>query len=235
MILTTLMIQVKALYFDRWSSGLSQYSWLDVSSSTPVYFTSFVISDSKEKNKPYRDDLVYWRTYGDDARGCSIELFSASRDLQRVLYGKHNVEVTAQLLEEFLNRITPLVELPPPIGQGLADLAAEAINSIRYLYKSEEYQYENECRLVVLKDRENLANIHFDYRQAHGGSTSVRHYCYDGRLEMRGILEATGTSITIGPAAPSQDALERTIHVALEKLGIYGAAVMRSEIGYRTS
>ncbi|MYA43614.1 MAG: DUF2971 domain-containing protein [Gemmatimonadetes bacterium] len=229
------MIQVKVHILIAALAVLSQYSWLDTSSSTPVYFASFVISDSKKKNKSYHDDLVYWRTYGDAARGCSIELFSASRDLKRVLYGKHNVEVTAQLLEEFLNRIAPLVELPPPIGQGLADLAAEAINSIRYLYKSEDYQYENECRLIVLRDRKNLANIHFDYRQAHGGSTSVRHYCYDGRLEMRGILEATGTSITIGPAAPSQDALERTIHVALKKLGIYGAAVMRSEIGYRTS
>ena len=222
-------------YFDHHARFSSRFSWVNATSPMPVYIASFIISESSERNTLCRDDLVYWRTYGDGTRGCSIEFFSASRELQKVLYGKGQVEHTALLLEEFLNKITPFVELPSPIGPRLADLVAEALNSIRYLYKSEDYEYENECRLVVLREQKKPANIHFDYHRAHGGSTSVRHYCYDDRLELGGMLNATGAMITIGPAAPSQGALERTIRVALEKLGIYGAAVTTSEIDYRTS
>ena len=169
-------------YFDLYASFLSHYSWLDMRSSAPAYLASFIISESHDDNYRCRDDLVYWRTYGDAARGCSIEFFSASRELQKVLYGDHEVNLTAQLLEEFLTKIAPLVELPSPIGSRFASLIADALNSIRYLYKSKDYEYEKECRLVTLRNKRKRSDIHFDYHRAHGGSTSVRHYCHDDRL-----------------------------------------------------
>ncbi len=220
-------------YFDQHSQWLSDYSWLDTATPMPVYIASFVLSDLSEGDRSCSDDLVYWRTYGDSGRGCSIEFFSSSRDLQKVLYGQHEVEATAESLREFLSQVDPFVEPSSPIGARLADLVAEALNSIRHLYKSEDYEYEHECRLVVLKQQQSLANIHIDSDQAHGGF-SVRHYCYDDRLKLRGMLDATGSTITIGPAATSQEALERTMRVALEKLGIYsGASIKFSRISYR--
>ena len=222
-------------YFDKHAPFLSEHSWLATPSRMPAYLASFVISDSNDNDRPYHDHLVYWRTYGDAGRGCSIEFFSKSRGLQKVLYGEHQVELTTGLLEEFLNRVAPLVILPSPIGPRIADLVAEAFNSIRYLYKSEDYKYENECRLVVLRHQKKLGNIHFDYNRTHGGSTPVRHYCFDNRLKLKGMLNDTGTTVTVGPAAPCPETLERTMRVAIEKLGIYGAAVKRSRIDYRTS
>ncbi|MYG99359.1 MAG: DUF2971 domain-containing protein [Acidimicrobiaceae bacterium] len=220
-------------YFDQHSQWLSDYSWLKAATPMPVYIASFVISDPSESDRPCRDDLVYWRTYGDSGRGCSIEFLASSRGLQKVLYGQYEVEATAESLRGFLSQVDPLIEPSSPIGSRLADLIAEALNSIRHLYKSEDYEYEHECRLVVLKQQQPLANIHIDFDRAHGGS-SVRHYCYDDRLKLKGMLDATESTITIGPAAPSQEALERTIRVALEKLGFYSAAAVKfSRISFR--
>ena len=222
-------------YFDQHAPFLSEYSWLATPSMMPAYLASFVISDSNDVDRLYRDDLVYWRTYGDAARGCSIEFFSKSRDLKKVLYGKHQAELTTELLDEFLKRVATFADLPSPIGSRIASVVAEAFNSIRHLYKSEDYKYENECRLVILRQQKKLANIHFDYNRTHGGSTPVRHYCFDKRLKLKGMLNDTGTTVTVGPAAPSREALGRTMRVAIEKLGIYGAAVKPSRIDYRTS
>lgn len=220
-------------YFDHYASSLSNFGWLNTARPRPVYIASFVISDTNEGDQSRRDDLIYWHTYGDSGRGCSIEFFSSSRDFKKVLYGQRAVEITAERIEEFISEIDPLVELASPIGSHLADLVAEALSSVRYLYKSEDYVYERECRLVVLKQQQPLANIHIDYDQTHGGS-SVRHYCYDDRLNLRNMLNATGSTITIGPAAASREALQRTIGVALEKLDIYPAASVKfSRIAYR--
>lgn len=220
-------------YFDHHASSLSNFGWLNTAKPKPVCIASFVISDTNEGDKSGRDDLTYWRTYGDSGCGCSIEFFASSRDFEKVLYGQREVEVTAERIEELISEIDPLVELASPIGYHLADLVAEALSSIRYLYKSEDYEYERECRLVVLKQHQPLANIHIDYDQTHGGS-SVRHYCYDDRLNLSDMLNVTGSTITIGPAASSREALKRTIGVALEKLDIYPAASIKfSRIAYR--
>lgn len=220
-------------YFDHCAQFLSDYSWLDAATPMPVYIASFVIVDPSKGDRPYRDNLVYWRTYGDNGRGCSVEFFSSSRGLQKVLYGQREVDTTAESLGEFLRQVDLLIEPSSPVGARLADLVAEALNSIRHLYKSEDYEYEHECRLLVLKKQQSLENIHIDFDRAHGGS-SVRHYCYDERLRLKGMLDATGSTVTIGPAASSREALERTIRVALEKLDIYPAASIKfSRIAYR--
>ena len=228
-------------FFDQHSDLAKKFRWLKDVPSTPAYLGSFVISDSpsdQETNRDHqetnRDHLVYWRTYGDGGRGCSIEFCCSTRGLKKVLYGKSHVRAASRRLELLLPRISPLTELPSPIGTGVREVFGEAFNSLRYLYKSDDYEYEEECRLVVLRQQRSAGAIGLDYRRDHNGARQVRHYCHDDRLNLHEILNTTGTIVTIGPAAQSPRALSRSIHIALEKLGAYGAAVKTSRISFRT-
>ena len=225
---------VEGKFFDGVANLASQYSWLGDPSPMPAYTASFVISDSVLDYAERCDNLVYWRSYGDSGHGCSLGFSAPVSGLKRVLYGADNVEITAQRLTPLLNRMTPYTLLSSPVGSSVSKLLHEAINTLRYLYKPTDYEYEHECRLVVLRQQRKAAQIQFDYRRDHGGTTPVRHYCYDERLRLEEMLKATGSTITIGPAVSSKEALKRTMRIALEKLGTYGAAVTFSQIPYRT-
>ena len=226
--LTLRTIPTKVHSFDQHTNLAHQFRWLNDISPMPAYLASFVISDEPPGTDASRDNLVYWRTYGDGGRGCSIEFFCSTRELQKVRYGRTHIETTSRKLEPLLLRISPLTELPSPIGDGVRKLVCEALNGLRYLYKADDYEYEQECRLVVLRQQLNTADIDFDYRRDHNGATQVRPFCYDDRLNLAEILNDTGATVTIGPAAASPKALARSIQLAIEKLGLYGAAVKTS-------
>ena len=220
-------------YFNKHASFPSDIAWTRSSSTGPAYVASFIVSDPTERR---RDDLVYWRTYGDSARGCSIEFFASGRDIKKVRYGKHEISETISALTPLFQEVRPLTQLPAPIGEKVRESLAEAFDDVlRYLYKSEDFEYEQECRLVVLEQQLHPSLIRFDTRGEHNRTTAIRHYCYDPRLALKSMLTRSGTTITLGPAAPNRSNIINALKIAFGKLEVYGTVANCSEIIYQAS
>ena len=220
-------------YFNKHASIPSYIEWTRSSPTGPAYVASFIVSDPTKRRC---DDLVYWRTYGDSARGCSIEFFASGRDIKKVRYGEHEISKTISTLDPLLQQIRPLTQLPAPIGESVRRFLTEAIdNTLRYLYKSEDFKYEQECRLVVLQEQLDSSLIKFDTRREHNGIAAVRHYYRDSRLTLKSMLGRSGATITLGPAALNQPNIINALKIAFRQLEVYGTVAKCSEIFFQAS
>lgn len=77
--------------------------WLSTSVEGHAYIASFVV-DKQESNNSTNDDLVFWRTYGNDGHGCSIEIpamqfVRKELLLLQVFYGRCDAMRTLKELE----------------------------------------------------------------------------------------------------------------------------------------
>ena len=220
-------------YFNKHASIPSDIAWTRYSPTGPAYVASFIVSDPTERRC---DDLVYWRTYGDSARGCSIEFLASGRDIKKVRYGEHEIRETISALDPLLQQIRPLTQLPAPIGESVRGFLTEAIdNTLQYLYKSEDFEYEQECRLVVLEEQLEPGLIKFDTRREHNGIAAVRHYYRDPRLTLKSMLERSGATITLGPAALNRPNIINALNIAFRQLEVYGTVTKCSEIFFQAS
>ena len=219
-------------FFDEHSNlSESLYSFChDI--AVPVYMASFTIT-GQDVNR--HDQLNYWRLYGDQCRGCSILIPMQPNVFRRVLYGQQEVEKTAQTLRPILDDLVPLAEISPKSYQLLSEAIHDALSTLRYLYKSEDYKDEYECRMILTSHRIDASQLHFDTEQAHGGSAPVRHYCYDKRLNLDSILGRTGSLITLGPSVSDYAEITYAIEAAFGKLAIRPIPIERSSKTYRSS
>ena len=220
-------------YFNRHARMPNDIEWIRSSSTGSAYVASFVVSDPTQCR---RDDLVYWRTYGDSARGCSIEFSASGRDIRRVLYGEHEIDETISTLNPLLQEIMPLTQLSSPVGESVREIFGNALYStLPFLYKSEDFKYEHECRLVVSDRQLDPPQIKFDTRRDHNGVTDVRHYCIDSQLQLESMLARSGATITLGPAMHNQTNITKALKLAFRKLDVHGTVVKCSRISFQAS
>ena len=230
------------------SSLSKDYQWLKnyAPSNAYAYIASFISRD-KEQERHAGDDLVFWRTYGKDGEGCSLLLTVTHSCLHEVFYGQQKTRTTVCRLENILNHLDPLIknnELPDAINikQEIAKIIWKSLEKIRYLYKSEAYKYENECRFIrtesdTSKDKNgNKENrkIYYEYLDNNGAPARLRHYYEDENLKIKDILSSSRNSIMIGPCVPNHTNVEHCIKDLCDKVNLR-CAVMRSEIPYRKS
>lgn len=203
--------------------------WARQANSSHAYFASFVLPDVKARR---HDDLVYWRTYGREGEGCSMNLLVPKASLRTVLYGSSEAQSTVAALLPILEELDPLAQLDTRIAELLSGSLWNALSSLRYLYKDGAYEYEKECRFVIPAREIEPSEVSFRYGESARHPGRVRRYCHHEELAVSRIL-ASGSSITFGPTVVEIDNLKHSTSILLQKHRLYGVQVNESKISYR--
>ena len=219
---------------------------LILNSPSHAYITSFLPAIVRGGSNN-RDKLAFWRAYGDDGRGCSIEISLCTDLLFEVLYGKKKAEKTARILEVVYETQMPILHdtLRPLMKVGddrnrqktmeiIRRVISSEIDPISWLYKSEAYDYEKERRFVMTESEIQSRNgeVKFDYNGGVKGYEVAKHYYEHEALSTRKIF-ATNTTITLGPAVEDRYNLKLYIEYLLKRALLEGPTVTQSDIQYR--
>ena len=183
------------------------------------------------------NDLMYWRAYGDDGRGCSITFTCPLRLLNKVTYSEvaairaakeiDRVLLLAHLLSKELSKSSKKqTEARKQLRAGLSRLL-----DVRYYYKHGAYRLEREVRVTSADMRPHPVKPQFDYRRPY-----IRHYVEHSELSADRIFK-TGTVITLGPSAREKHDLRKSIYQMLLDADLPSdpsVKVMLSNLPYRS-
>ena len=225
-------------YFFRNLKLTKKHTWLSKKKESHAYIASFIIPNDDRDERDMSDNLVFWRTYGREGEGCSLKLRIPRDRLRKVLYGANEVNDTWQNLQPVLDVLYPLVSirkrsLKEKVREELAKAIWKSLASLRYLYKSEAYKYERECRFVIPELDADKDKICFEY-QEQNNSPYLRHYYQDEALEIEKIL-ISGSCITLGPCVPDRPDVSNCLEILKRQANVYGPEIKNSKIFYRKS
>jgi hypothetical protein len=234
-------------YLVRISEGKLECIGTNTNSHKHAYITSFVPATGRD-GRNMRDNVALWMAYGDDCRGCSIEIEFPPQQLSNVLYGEKQAEKTVPLMVSILGKGLPIImdAISPLMKVGdepniqktkerIARIIWGEIETVCYLYKSEAYDHEQEWRFVMTEGKiqnETNSEIKFEYNGDVKGREVARHYYEHEALSTRKIL-VTGTTITLGPAAGDPYSLKLYLEDLLKKANLPGPTVRLSKTPYR--
>ncbi len=176
------------------------YLWLERESSVGhAYITSFV---GGRDGMDMSDKLVFWRTYGNDGKGCSLTVAVRADLLRKVVYSGNDIEPTKQMLLPVLHAVAPLARADESCAKLISRAFWKHLEGVRYLYKDKAYQHENEHRIAIPGASSELDpnRIQFQPHEPGGPSVEVRHYYEIDGLALREIL-SSGSKLMLGPAA----------------------------------
>ena len=204
-------------------------------SASPAYQTSLTyVKDSAKA-----DNLMFWRTYGREGTGCALAFpvvcFEGQDNFFLVRYGKSAVaaclDTLSALLEAYgqipgapdfpgMRRIS---ELPKPLVTVLSPLV--------YLYKSKDYAYEKEVRIVIpFSDLENGLYLHGS--SVAGRPAAWRHFAEVPSLQVSKLF-LSESRIFLGPTVESAANVQFVLEKLLLERQLYGPKVKQSTISYR--
>ena len=216
------------------------HGWFGEKKDLHAYIASFIIPDDK-KDQELRDedDLRYWRSYGNEGKGCSIRFPVRDIPFRRVLYGKDNVTRALDTLDlgSIWSALQPLTtdrneRVSSAAREILSERIRKNITRILYLYKDDAYKYEQECRMVKAALEVDEGDIRFEPLDQVASPHSIRHYYQDSALRIDNIL-VTRSLITIGPLVPRPHNVMYYINTLLERAGLSGPKVEVSRIPYQ--
>ena len=209
------------------------YHWLQPVDLNHAYLVSFIIPDQDADKAS--DNLVFWRTYGREGEGISLKLKPPITHLRKVVYGGEEFERTIDDLDSVIRIVNPLGSIGnSQINQLLSNEIHQSLEKITHLYKSQAYQYESECRYVVLPSEIEDTAIKFDYQYEREASGQLRHYYEDESLGIGAILPSR-SSITIGPCVDYVEDVRNSIERLVRRAGLLGPEIKPSKIVYRKS
>lgn len=211
-----------------------KYSWIKTTDVSHAYITSFIVPQSQcnTDRGNVRDDLVFWRTYGKEGEGCSLEISVPNLLLHRVSYGNSGIQSTMPILRSILDPLDQLAKKDEDIAKIMSDVICKSLEQIRYLYKSKAYNYEHEARIIIpepLIDDKDLINFEI---QGSNSPTTLRHYYELEELAVDNLL-ISGSIITLGPCVPYVHSVNYYINSLIRKAGLSEPQVRISEISYR--
>ena len=180
-------------------SSSGKYRWLERGSEAGhAYLTSFVRSGGVTD---ISDDLVFWRSYGDNGRGCSLTLDVPEVLLRKVKYGQSGMEDARRLILPVLDAVTPLAQANENFGRAISETILRGLESVRYLYKEQAYHHEGECRVLKPGNPTGIEgdNVRFETFEQDGAPSRVRHYREDRGLALRRLI-ASGSMLVLGPS-----------------------------------
>jgi len=219
-------------YLNRYLS--KKHSSLIAGEVLPAYISSFVLSNDERGES--KDNLAFWRTYGKDGEGCSLSLPAAHlrKNLRKVLYGDESVVDFEKNLEFLFDNteINSLMEKLPETKMDVLKIVRDHMEEIRYLYKSGAYEYENECRFVLLGSNIESNDVRFECLDNNGSLARIRHYYEHEDLNIKNVL-ISGGSIVIGPCVSHPNDVKYCIETLLKRAKLYGPSVTISDIKYR--
>ena len=208
-----------------------------------AYAASFVSPDEAATDPvTTRDNLVFWRQYGKDGRGCSISVpavrFAGDRSvlkLWKIVYGSERAEEDAARLRPIVERLDKIdkdASADADLARHLTLTILESLGEIPYLYKSDAYLYEHECRIVALEPAfDDCGGMRYAL-DGRPGNARLRMYGVHPALSLTNIL-STGSVITLGPTVPNVENVQYTVERLLKSVGIEGVPVKCSGIQYR--
>ena len=217
---------------------LQKYKWLGKKDVRHAYIASFILPQEDKDNM--NDNLVFWRTYGQEGEGCSLYLY-APPGLCEVSYGNDssNIKQTLKKLQFVLDLLNPLkidkTSVSEEIQEKLAESVYKSLEKIRYLYKSKVYEHENECRFILLEsDIVDKNKICFEYQNRENNSACIRHYYNHEHLQVGKLLKS-GSVIMLGPCIPYRDDVYNCIVTLKNRIEIeeFSTEVRKSRILYR--
>ena len=209
--------------------------WLRSRLANPgtAYLNSFLASDSDDDN----DNLVFWRTYGNEGCGCSISISPPRNKTYRVRYGRDKAADTANGIAQVVIELSPVVSrvstLDPSLLNEFSISLLKACGSICHLYKSHAYEYENECRYVLSHHDVESADINYEYHQRDDRIPRIRHYINQENLEIDHLL-TSGSVVTIGPSVPNRQNVIESLNTLKDRAGLSRITIRPSEISYRS-
>ena len=176
------------------------YLWLARESSVGhAYITSFV---GGRDGMDMSDNLVFWRTYGNDGQGCSLTVAVRADLLRQVFYSGKDIEPTKQMLLPALDAMAPLARADESCARLISGAFWKHLEGVRYLYKDEAYHHEDEHRIAIPAASSEIDpnRIQFQPHEPGGPSVEVRHYYEIDGLALEQIL-SSGSKLMLGPAA----------------------------------
>ena len=154
--------------------------------------------------------------------------------LRKVCYGAGGVKNTVDSLLPVLEILHPLASINQDIQKSLSGAFWGSLGKIQYLYKSQAYDYEFECRFTLIKSDVSEDDICFDYNDQGSHPARVRHYCNHEDLDIKKML-ISGSTITLGPCVPNTNDLRQVLEILKRKAKLLGPEIRISEIPYRKS
>ena len=221
----------------------------------PAFVASFIrveqSNGQQEQTVDPANDLLFWRIYGREGAGCSLQLSFAtvSREIREVTYGEiatansiESIEMALDAVSAAANRVAAIAT-DDGLLQGNALDPSKIIDNqvqpelkkVRYLYKDLTYRFEKECRLVETPESVEEKGIRpeFDYSGTQGTAV-VKKYIDHPSLKLTGDILSSDTKITLGPLVPNPVHTKEYIQRLLREAGLYGPQVRISKIPYRT-
>ena len=206
-------------------------------SRLPAYIASFRGISKVEET----DDLIFWRTYGREGKGCAlvfpVSFLGEDTPVFEVKYGANNIQSTLDQLSAVFDGLSSAKSIRKHgltySGGEVPKKVASALSPMPYLYKSDDYCYENEVRVVVpyLDIYPNALYCHQISDYATG--TKLRHFAHFPKLNIPNLLRSN-SFLYIGPAVPSKNNLEFVLNHRLQYLGLSGIKIRSSKIDYRS-
>lgn len=222
----------------------------------PAFVASFIRVDQSNGEQSQTvdpaNDLLYWRIYGREGTGCSLQLSLAnmSGEIREVTYGEidtadsiKSIEAALYVVSAAANRIARITADDGLLQGNVLDpnsiidnQVRPELKKVRYLYKNLTYRFEKECRLVETPESVGEKGIRpeFDYSRTQG-TPVVKKYIDHPSLKLTGDILRSGTKITLGPMVPNPVHTKEYVERLLREAGFSGPQVQISEIPYRTS
>lgn len=204
-----------------------------------AYIASFIKPDNQDEVPRAADNLVFWRSYGHDGRGCSLTLTIDPTILRKIEYGRDIAEVTWKHLSEGISSAYQAVKhldnqvANKELDNWLGNKLMVAVQAIAYLYKSDAYQYENECRIV--RGQNDAASqspkIEFVGHPDNGATTRYIEIPELSTDPSDGMFRS-GSVITLGPQVVNPEHTQADLRELIRNARIY-TKVQMSTIKYR--
>ena len=194
--------------------------------------------------------LLFWRTYGREGTGCSLQLSLAavSEEIREVTYGEIATANSIESIDKALGAVSDVANKVVGIATNDGLLQENALNTsniisnqvqaelkkVRYLYKDLTYGFEQELRLVETPYSvvEKGIRPEFDYSGTQGTAV-VKKYIDHPSLKLTANILDSKSKITLGPLVPNPVHTKEYIERLVREAEFYGPLVKISEIPYR--
>ena len=210
------------------------WSLFENRSASPAYQTSLTyVRDAAEA-----DNLMFWRTYGKEGTGCALVFpmtcFDEQDNLFRIRYGEGEVatclDTLSGLLKEY-GKIPGAPDFPRMSVSELPTPLVRVLSPLVYLYKSGDYEYEKEVRIVIpFSDLEN--GLYLQGSSVADRPVAWRHFAEVPNLQVPQLF-VSESRIVLGPTVESAANVQFVLEKLLLERRLYGPKVTQSTISYR--
>ena len=215
-------------------SSTPEHRWLAEGGSGGHAYIASLIVDEQEQD--LSNELLFWRTYGNEGAGCSLTMVVETRLLRRVLYGEGPVAVTREQLLPILDVVQPLAERYESLREEMSGTIWRRLEAVRFLYKNSAYKFEKECRVVLTTDSPGYDQdrVRFEPREDGGPLSRVRHFYEMDELALKSTM-TSGSKLVLGPCVPDQYSVKLYLEHLQRQTEINDFRIKASDIPYRAS